>query len=133
MDAARQVVDEWHRRLNERDRDGMGELVAARVEISGPRGGDHGSRSDVREWVEQSGIRLESRQIYASGDAVVVEQAARWPDPDGDGLTEPRTVFTAFQVTDGQITRILRFDTLAAALEVSGLDEQHVVPGPLRC
>ncbi len=127
MDNARQVVDEWHRRLNGRDLDGLMELIAARAEMAGPQGGGQGGPADVREWVERSDIRLEPQQTYACGDAVVVEQVARWPDSNGGGLTEPETVFTAFQVTDGQITRLLRFGELTPALEVSGLTEQNLV------
>lgn len=130
MSTARQIVDDWHSYLNTRDLDALTVLLATDVEMSGPRGSARGNDL-VREWVERSGIRLDPRRTYQRGDAVVVEQAAHWPDPDDEqvreSLTEPRTVFTAFQVEQGRISRILRFDALAPALEVSGLTEQDLV------
>lgn len=131
MPTAPQVVDEWHRLLDARDLDGLTSLVADEVEIAGPRGNGRVSAEDVRDWVVRSGIRLRPRRTYQRGDAVVVEQAARWLAPsegtaadevEGQPSTE-QIVFTAFRVEAGRITRLLRFDALAPALEVLGLTE----------
>lgn len=134
MTDARQVTDRWHRAIRTGDLDGLMALVADNVVISGPRGSGLGTSADVRDWVQRSGIRLEPRRVYHRGDAVVVEQSARWPLPDHGAtgspamaaLTDEQTVFTAFQVADGRITRLLRFDTLLPALEVSGLTEDDL-------
>lgn len=105
---------------------GLMALVADEVEMAGPCRSGSGSGSDVRDWVQKSGIRLDPGQTWSRGDAIVVEIVARWPKPgrpDPDAFIAPATVATAFQIEDGRITRLLRFDPLAPALQISGLTE----------
>jgi ketosteroid isomerase-like protein len=129
MDAIR-VVMAWHRAVNAGDPDEMTRWVSPDVEVAGPRGTAHGITM-VKDWITRSGIRLEPRQVYHRGDKVIVQQAARWPDPDqgDDALTPPVSAFTAFQIRDRQITRIARTDSLPAALEVVGLSEDDLATG----
>lgn len=127
MPEPRDVVSDWHRHLNTRDLDALAALIAPKVEMAGPRGRGTGSPTDIRDWVERSGIRLAPCRIWGRGDAVVVEQDARWSDPKTGDLMDRQTAFTAFQVADGHITRLLRFDTLAPALAVSGLTERDLI------
>ena len=124
------VVLAWHAALGRRDVHELVGLLAPAVEIAGPRGTGSGTAADVVDWVERSGISLEPRRTWLRGDAVVVEQIAHWPDPEHPGAvedrTDPVTVFTAFQVANNRITRLLRFDTLPPALAASGLDERDL-------
>jgi ketosteroid isomerase-like protein len=131
MPAPRDIISDWHRYLNARELDALAELIAPTVEIAGPRGEGTGSPADLRDWVERSGIRLTPVRTWARGDAVVVEQSAHWSGPGNSATEEPtdaQSVFTAFQVDDGRITRLLRFDALAPALAVSGLSARDLVP-----
>lgn len=130
MPTPRDVVSDWHRYLNARDLDALEGLIAPTVEMAGARGETTGGPADLREWVERSGIRLTPVRTYARSDAVVVEQSAEWfaPDaPPGPEPTDARTVFTAFQIADGRITRLLRFNVLAPALDLGGLTERDLV------
>lgn len=131
MPAPRDIINDWHRYLNARDLDALVGLIAPMVEMTGPRGEAIGGPADLRDWVERSGIRLTPVRTWARGDAVVVEQSAHWSVPGNSTTVEPtdaQTVFTAFQVDDGHITRLLRFDALAPALAVSGLAAGDLVP-----
>lgn len=88
MLTARQVVDEWHQRLDACNLGDLMGLIADEVETAAPRRSGQGSAADVRDWVIRSGIRLTPRQIYSRSNAVVVEQAARWPMPDAGAETD---------------------------------------------
>lgn len=111
-------------------------LIADEVETAAPRRSGQGSAADVRDWVIRSGIRLTPRQIYSRSNAVVVEQAARWPMPDAGAETDgarkqptgEQTVFSAFQVRDGRISRLLRSDAVVPALAISGLTGADLTP-----
>jgi hypothetical protein len=56
--------------------------------------------------------------MYAQGETVVVEQAARW-----HAAAEEQHVVSLFTLHGGTITRVVRYDDLAAALKAGGLDE----------
>lgn len=108
--------------LNQGELERFTDLHAQNVEFVGPRGSGRGAGL-VRDWAERSGIRLEPQQWFGpSADGVlVVTQLARWRDAESGEFGEPIEAATAFQVTDGLVTRIARFDTLPEALRFAGL------------
>lgn len=120
MDISIDMIQRWHDAVNAGDVETALALLSTNVEIGGPRGSGRGA-DRVRDWVGRAGIRLEPAQYYHRGDATVVEQVARWNDTATGQPGEPQTVYTAFQVRDGRISRILRFDSLDDALQASGL------------
>jgi hypothetical protein len=117
-----EVIRLWHQALNAGDLERFADLHAQNVEFVGPRGSGRGAGL-VRDWAERSGIRLEPIRSYGPGEdgAVVVTQQASWRDPETGESGEPLDAATAFQVVDGQVTRIARFDTLPEALQFAGL------------
>jgi len=116
-------VCRWHETLNQGDLERFTDLHAQNVEIVGPRGSGHGAGL-VRDWAERSGIRLEPIRSYGPGDdgRLVVTQLASWRDPESGEFGDSIEAATAFQVVDGAVTRIARFDTLPEALRFAGLD-----------
>ena len=127
---AEELVRAWHTAVNTGDADAMSSLLIPDVAVGGPRGSGQGANL-VRDWVGGTGIIMEPRRAWHRGDAVVVEQHARWPDATTGEPGASHTVFTAFQVRAGRISRILRFDTLADALQVSGLSADDLdLPWP---
>ncbi len=116
------VVRRWHEALNGGDLERFTDLHAQNVEFVGPRGSGRGAGL-VRDWSARSGIRLEPLRSYGPGEdgALVVTQLASWRDPESGGFGEPIEAATAFQVVDGLVTRIARFDTLPEALRFAGL------------
>ena len=115
------VVRGWHEALNAGDSDGVAKLTDNAVEVGGPRGTGLGAAL-VRDWAERAGIRLDPGRVFHRGDAVVVEQLARWRDPDTGAWGTPLALASAFRVVGGRVSRIARFEEVAAALAVAGLD-----------
>lgn len=113
----------WHDALNAGEIERFTDLHAQNVEFVGPRGSGRGAGL-VRDWAERSGIRLEPIRSYGPGadGALVVTQMARWRDPESGKFGDPIEAATTFQVVDGEVTRIARFDTLPEALRFAGLD-----------
>ena len=116
------VVEQWLRGVNEGDRARVLGLTAEDVEIVGPRGVGRG-RELLGEWLARAGFTSEARRWFCGEDGrVVVEQDARWALPDGK-VGEAR-VASAFVVQEGRVARFERFETLAAALTMVGLEER---------
>ena len=109
-----ETVAAWHTALNAKDVDGVVALCTDDVEIAGPRGAAHG-HDVLRKWVESAGITLEPLRAWPRGDAVVVEQEARW---DADPAVHE--VFTVFTLRGRRIAAIARFDDMEEALEAAG-------------
>lgn len=113
------VVRIWHDALNEGNIERLLEHVDPEVEIAGPRGSARGA-DQVREWVDRAGIRMVPTGWYVRGDQVVVEEETSWTTPDG-ALSEPTLIATAFEVTDGRVSKITRYSDIGAALNATGL------------
>ena len=64
----------------------------------------------IREWFARAGVQMEPRVFHDLDEALIVEQDATWPGG------EPQAIASLFQVQGGQITRIVRYPDLAAAL-----------------
>jgi hypothetical protein len=75
----------------------------------------------LRAWLARAAIELATQATFSRGGAVVVEQRARWRPPDGATPASERTVASAFEVRDGRVARVARYDTLAEALADGGL------------
>ena len=110
-----QTVIAWHEALNSGDVDPLVELSHPGVEVGGPRGTGHGTHL-LREWVDRAHIRLEPGRIFHEADIVVAEQNAEWQ------AGGQQTVASVFVVRDGLVTSVVRYSSLAEALEASGLD-----------
>ncbi len=122
------AIATWHAALAAGDPDGIAAVTHPNVELVGPRGSGFGV-SLVQEWALRSGIRLEPLRWFAHPDRVVVEQRARWLDPETGTLGDPVLLATAFAFTDGLIGRIARYPDLPTALAASNLSlvDEHSV------
>ena len=117
-----EVVRAWHDAVNRGDADGLVALSRDDIEIGGPRGTAVGS-AVLRDWVGRAGIHLEPRRWFARRGNVVVEQIATWRTAEG-GVTEPATIASSFQVEEGLVSRMVRFESLDDALVTTGLTMQ---------
>jgi ketosteroid isomerase-like protein len=118
------VVGAWHEALNGGEVDRLVELSHPEVEVGGPRGTGWGAQL-LREWVDRVNIRLEPRRIFHHADTVVVEQWAQWRSADTGEVIGSQTVGSVFVVRDCRVTRVVRYDDLADALDATDLDESH--------
>ena len=105
----------WHDAVNAGDIDAAVALCSDDVAVQGPRGVGHG-HDLVRGWLTRSGIRLDPQEELVGSDGrFVVREVARWTTadaPDGAPL-EPTETWCVFQVGDGKVTSIARFETKA--------------------
>jgi hypothetical protein len=85
----------------------------------------------LRDWVGRAGIHLEPRRWFAGLGNVVVEQIATWRTPEG-GMTEPVTIASSFQLEDGKVSRMVRYESLEAALAANSLTMQDELPSIAR-
>ena len=110
-----EVVLAWHAALNAGDLEQLAALSSEDVEVGGPRGSGRG-RQLLREWFGRAGITLEPRRAFERDALVVVEQAATW-SVAGD----EQKVASLFEVTDGVVSRVVRYENLQAALDAAGI------------
>ena len=102
----------WHDAVNVGDLDGVRDLVADLVVVSGPKGAGAITADAFAEWVTRSAIQLRPVGWHPLGDRVtVVEQMATWPESG-----EPRAVATMFRHSGNRVSAALRFPDLAQAL-----------------
>jgi hypothetical protein len=120
------VIEAWHTAVNAGDGAAAGALCTNDVQVAGPRGVGRG-RELLVGWVGHAGVRLEPLRWFCGDAGAVVEQDARWAD--GDGLTAPLRVATAFGMDGRRISRVLRHTDLDGALAEAGLTADDEVVG----
>ena len=108
-----EAVSAWHDAVNRRDLAAARRTVTDPVDVSGPRGTQAISAAAFADWILTSGITLKVRSVHPIDAAtVVVEQEATWPGA-------ATLVATVFQVRDGAVSLVHRFDSLPAALDAA--------------
>ncbi len=127
-DAVLSLVQEWHAALNSGDVDRLVAVVQPDVEMGGPRGVMAGAQA-LREWVARANIRLHPLAIYGRGPVAVVEERGQWLAQDSGDVIGDQVVASVFEVTDGRIGRIMRYDSVANALAAAGLSEDDRISG----
>ena len=106
------LLQRWHDAVNAADRDGVRDVVADLVVVSGPKGAGAITSDALAEWITRSAIQLRPVAWLPLGDRVtVVEQMATWPESG-----EPRAVATMFRHSGNRVSAALRFTDLAQAL-----------------
>jgi hypothetical protein len=108
------VIVVWHVAVNAGDADSAAAACAEDVTMRGPEGETEG-RDKLREWVSTAGIRLMPKEAYDIPGGIVVAQEATWPGRPDAADTPATRLYTAFGLRDGEISSILRYDTLEAA------------------
>jgi hypothetical protein len=116
----------WQNAANTQDIPRLMALSAPDIEIVGPRGSGYGHQL-LKEWLARAGLTLTTRQTFARGGLVVVEQAAVWRDTATNAITGEKTLASLFRVNDQrQVSAYARYDTLPEAFTASGLDERDI-------
>ena len=115
----RDIIRDWHAALAAGDVDRVLALSADDIRIRGPRG-DAVGHTALRQWAKRSGIKLSPIAWHPIPSGYIVEAEARWSTSVSDGdpsiLGEPALqVATVFEVSDGRVRQVARFDTLDQA------------------
>lgn len=116
----------WQEAVNARDEALLLTLSHPDIEMVGPRGTAKG-HAVLLTWLEQAGLTLETRRVFARADAVVFAQIGVWRaletgEPQGEA-----EVASSFVVQNGQVAEIARYDTVGEALARAGLSEADEV------
>jgi ketosteroid isomerase-like protein len=118
------IVKDWHEALNSGDPDRLVELSHPDVEVGGPRGSGHGTQL-LREWVDRANIRLEPRRFFHRAETVVVEEEAEWRSAETGVVAGSHNVGSVFEVRDGRVARVMRYEVFAGALQAANIDGSH--------
>ncbi len=121
MSSVLDIVSEWHTALNTGEIERLLALVQEDVEVGGPRGTTRGAKV-VGEWFGRANVRLQPLRFFNRENVVVVEEQGEWFSPDNGQVTSSQVVATVFVVTDSLISRIMRYDSVEAALKEAGLE-----------
>ncbi|WP_408009776.1 DUF3224 domain-containing protein [Pseudalkalibacillus sp. A8] len=119
------IADKWIDACNAQDVDALLDITSPTIEISGPRGSGYGKVLLV-EWLERTGLTLETLSIYGRKGSLVYEQLASWKGQEGRTPGEAN-VASVIKVRNGKIAFISRFDDLEKALKSAGLQETDKV------
>jgi hypothetical protein len=120
-----EVVLAWQAAANAKDRQRVLDLSHEDIEVGGPRGTSRGHQV-LCEWLDRTGIELETQRVFGRGDTLVVEQTAAWTAMQG---TFTRAfIATIFEVRGERVSKAVRFDSLAEALSASGISESDKLP-----
>ena len=123
------VVEEWSDAVNRRDGPRLEQLSHEAVRVVGPRGSVQG-RQVLSGWLARAGFSARPlRWFCGANGSVVVEQAARWVNPDTGEDLGRSVVASRFQVTGAVVAGYQRHEDLRAALAAAGLDERDEVLG----
>ncbi len=120
------TVDTWHRLLNSGNIEQLMPLIHRDIDVGGPRGTSRGVQT-FREWFGRARVQLIPIRYFHKDKVVVVEEDGIWRSPDNGGEASRQIIASLFEVDNGLITRIKRFDVLATALKEAGLNESHDV------
>lgn len=126
ISAELKIVSQWHTALNTGQVEQLVALVQPDVEVGGPRGTTRGAQV-VGEWFGRANVRLQPLRFFNRGQIVVVEEQGEWLSPTSGEIMNSMVVATVFVVANGLISRLMRYDSLEAALTEGGLDMQDEV------
>jgi ketosteroid isomerase-like protein len=121
-----ETVLAWHQAVNDGDVSRFVGVVAPDVELEGIAVEDSAGLDGLSRWVEETKVQLAPRRVFRRDSVVVVEQSALWWAEDARQLSQPAQAAMLFELTDGSITRIVRYPDGARALEAAGLDESDL-------
>lgn len=120
------IVQAFHDTLNAGDAAGVLALATEDIRIGGPRGTGEGKHL-LEEWVRHASITMEPQRWFHTDGTVVVDQVARWHDPQTGEETSSQRVATAFGIRDGRIASIARYGNIGEAVTSAGMDESNVI------
>lgn len=111
--SASDVVDGWHAAVNSGDVEEAVQWCAPDVTVRGPRGTGQG-HDLVRGWLTRSGIRLTPQeQLFVQDGRIALRELAQWTTSDApaEAPTEPSETWCVFEVADGRLTAIERYES----------------------
>jgi hypothetical protein len=114
-----QVVEAWVQAVNARDVPAAMARTSGSVEMRGPRGASRGQPA-VRDWIEKTGIRLDTERAFVRDDHVVLLQRATWRDRVGLVVAEG-SMTHHFVVAGERVAFVGRYETLEDALRDTGM------------
>ena len=119
------IVQAWQEAANKQDVERLLELSDTNIEIVGPRGLGYGHQL-LRDWLGRAGLSLETRQIFADDNTVVIAQHGVWRNLETGQVTGTKDLASQFRVAEGRVIQFARYDNLKEALDAAGLTLGHL-------
>ncbi|MEU7171972.1 MULTISPECIES: hypothetical protein [Micromonospora] len=124
------VVEGWHRAVNDGDSERLLALASPDIEMVGPRSVSRG-HGVLADWLSRAGLSYVPVRWFSDRvERVVVEERVTWRDVDTGELVDEKLVASRFVLAGGVVTRYARHDDVASALEAAGLGEGDEVAAP---
>ena len=122
----RATVKAWQNAANTQDKERLLELSDPGIEIVGPRGSGYGYEL-LEAWLARAGLTLETKRVFARGDAVVLLQHGVWRSPETGEVTGEQDLASSFKVAKGVVKRFSRHEKLEEALAQAQLSKTDEV------
>lgn len=125
-DTAR-VVRAWQTAVNTQALETTLTLSDPQIEILGPRGVARGHEV-LSQWLQNAGASFEIIELFVQGQHAVARQRGVWRDPQTQEIRSETEVASWFQVSQGKVSAVQRFESLEQALSAAGLNRNDLLP-----
>lgn len=116
------IAENWTEWCNKKNIDELKAITEEEFEVSGPNGTAVLDTEGIKDWLNRAGIRLETFEIYADNNKIILSQHAEWLEQDGS-VEGRQDVYTFLTIINDKVKSLARFDDKEDAFEASGLTE----------
>lgn len=116
------IAENWTEWCNKKNIDELKAITEEEFEVSGPKGTAVLDTEGIKDWLNRAGIRLETFEIYADNNKIILSQHAEWLEQDGS-VKGSQDVYTFLTIINDKVKSLARFDDKEDAFEASGLTE----------
>lgn len=117
------IVKEWHDAINNKNKDGISDLIKENVKIGGPKGEVEG-RNEMLEWIDRAQISLIPKRYFVKNNIVIAEEFGEWHSPETGEVIGSQVVASVFIIENNLITSVYRYEDIIRAFEATGLSEK---------
>lgn len=114
------TVQAWQAAANAQDSERLLALSDPEIVIIGPRGRATG-HAVLQAWLARAGLTLTTQRLFQRGDTVVADQHGQWQSAATGGVASHAELASRFRVREQRVYEYERYESLAAALQASGL------------
>lgn len=122
MATPQQLAQQFLDNFNNRNHDGLLELVDSDVRYNGRHGDGEGIHL-LQEWIGRATTTFTPRRWFGDDELAVVEVDVEWRSPKSGEVTDRATWAISMTINDNRITSISRYANIGEAVTKTGLQE----------
>ena len=115
------IAQRWMDASNKQNIANLLEVTDENIELVGPRGSVTGSHQ-LEPWIARANLQLETKQVFARLDYVVLEQQGTWYTDTGE-IRGQGIVYTCLKIIDDKVVKLARFDEKKDAFALAELTD----------